>query len=87
MFGDTLLGQRPRWQRAGGSATPPLVDGLWFPRYDVDEEALLEAEEADLIFARDSCAGRRRGVHRGEGEAPRGEEDDAQRAERRGGES
>ena len=30
---------------------PPLVDGLWFPRYDVDEEALLEAEEADLLFA------------------------------------
>jgi hypothetical protein len=30
---------------------PPLVDGLWAPRYDVDEEALLEAEEADLLYA------------------------------------
>ena len=31
--------------------TPRLADDLWFPRYDVDEEALLEAEEADLLFA------------------------------------
>lgn len=31
--------------------TPRLADDLWFPRYDIDEEALLEAEEADLLFA------------------------------------
>ena len=27
--------------------TPSLVDEAWFPRYDIDEEAMLEAEEAD----------------------------------------
>jgi hypothetical protein len=28
--------------------TPSLIDESWFPRYDIDEEAMLEAEEADL---------------------------------------
>jgi hypothetical protein len=27
---------------------PSLIDEAWFPRYDIDEEALLEAEEIDL---------------------------------------
>ena len=30
------------------SLTPSLIDEAWFPRYDIDEEAMLEAEEADL---------------------------------------
>jgi len=30
------------------SLTPSIVDEAWFPRYDIDEEAMLEAEEADL---------------------------------------
>jgi len=31
--------------------TPSLIDEAWFPRYDIDEEAMLEAEEADLKYA------------------------------------
>lgn len=30
------------------SLTPSIVDEAWFPRYDIDEEAMLEAEEVDL---------------------------------------
>ena len=72
-----------RWRQC---LTPPLVDGLWFPRYDVDEEALLEAEEADLIFAlrlvRKAGAAAYIGAR---GKRHANEEDDAQRGGGGGG--